>query len=408
MTATAGNIAVGKTLDLATLLSSNSDGAYTYALASAPSEATYTLTGSSFTAETVGNYTISITQAATDTYKQASVNVVVTVVDRNWELVSIAIIVPPAKTIYDAGECFNPEGMVVQATYAATDDAGYTKKVDETSKILYPLEALQPGTTAVDISFGGKSVSEAITVTEFEWRLMQIEVTTPPAKTEYKDGESFDPTGMVVTATYSEVNDKAADKTEDVTSRCTFSPNPLTLETTAVTISFGEETTTQAVTVVSSVASVGTVMWEETWTNGKTNDTPGNYNKVGTTVYGGYTVTYSSSNNDTKLFNDTLSTGLNLLLKPKDTWKIEGIPTGNASSLTFTFETNNNTTTRYQLSTDTEGVEIGTVKVTGSASPYTVTSTITVNGSADKFNLLIYNSTSKNVRLDNLKIVVAE
>ena len=271
LTATAGNIAVGKTLDLATLLSSNSDGAYTYALASAPAEPTCTLTGSSFTAETVGNYTISVTQAATDTYKQASVNVDVTVVDRNWELVSIAIITPPSKTTYDVGECFNPEGMVVQATYAATDDAEYTKKVDETSKISYPVDAIQAGTTSVDISFGGKSVSQAITVTEFEWLLMQIAVTTPPAKTEYKDGESFDPTGMVVTAIYSEVNDKAEDKTEDVTSRCTFSPNPLTLETTAVTISFGEETTTQSVTVGPN----STTLTENFTNSSATNDTYG-------------------------------------------------------------------------------------------------------------------------------------
>lgn len=34
-------------------------------------------------------------------------------------------------------------------------------------------------------------------------KLVSIAVTTPPTKTRYLSGESFDPAGMVVTATYS-------------------------------------------------------------------------------------------------------------------------------------------------------------------------------------------------------------
>ena len=78
--------------------------------------------------------------------------------------------------------------------------------------------------------------------------LSSVAVTTAPAKTTYYVGDSFDSTGMVVTATYSNST------TADVTSSCTFSPE--TFSSTGnqnVTVSYTEggvtKTTTQAVTV---------------------------------------------------------------------------------------------------------------------------------------------------------------
>ena len=70
-----------------------------------------------------------------------------------------------------------------------------------------------------------------------------LAVTTAPTKTVYTAGESFDPTGMVVTATYSDGS------TANVTSQCQFSPSVLAENTAAVTITFGGQSTTQAVTV---------------------------------------------------------------------------------------------------------------------------------------------------------------
>lgn len=60
----------------------------------------------------------------------------------------------------------------------------------------------------------------------------KIEVTKLPDKMSYREGDSFDPTGMVVTATY--VNGK----TRDITRYVTFSKEPLTTENAAITISF--------------------------------------------------------------------------------------------------------------------------------------------------------------------------
>ena len=60
----------------------------------------------------------------------------------------------------------------------------------------------------------------------------KIEVTTQPNKTNYKEGDKFDPTGMVVTATYTN------GLTRDVTSYVTYSEDELTTADTSFTISF--------------------------------------------------------------------------------------------------------------------------------------------------------------------------
>ena len=71
-----------------------------------------------------------------------------------------------------------------------------------------------------------------------------ISVTTPPTKTSYMPGESFDPTGMVVTAS-------ARGMTGNVTSDCTFFPTTFTTSgTQTVRIKYQGCTTTTTVSVV--------------------------------------------------------------------------------------------------------------------------------------------------------------
>ena len=60
----------------------------------------------------------------------------------------------------------------------------------------------------------------------------KIEITTAPGKTAYVPGEAFDPTGMVVTATY------ANGRTRDVTNYVSWNEDVLTEEDTTFTISF--------------------------------------------------------------------------------------------------------------------------------------------------------------------------
>ena len=67
--------------------------------------------------------------------------------------------------------------------------------------------------------------------------LSEIEVSGTPTKTTYVAGESFDLTGLTVTAIYSDGTNK------DVTNDVSISPNPLTVGTTSVTLSYTDGVT---------------------------------------------------------------------------------------------------------------------------------------------------------------------
>ena len=77
--------------------------------------------------------------------------------------------------------------------------------------------------------------------------LKSIAISGEATKTTYKEGEAFDPTGLVVTATYDD------ESTEDVTSRVkwTFNPETLILGITEVnvTATYGEKTASKTVAV---------------------------------------------------------------------------------------------------------------------------------------------------------------
>ena len=66
----------------------------------------------------------------------------------------------------------------------------------------------------------------------FGSKIVRLDVTTEPGKMVYQEGEDFDPTGMSVTATY------ANGKTRDVTAYVTIVADPITADSTTVTISF--------------------------------------------------------------------------------------------------------------------------------------------------------------------------
>ena len=102
--------------------------------------------------------------------------------------------------MYTEGESFDKAGMVVTATYSDGTTApvtGYTYS---------PSGTLAIGDTAITVGYmeGGiiKIAVTSITVNPMPIMLDSIEMTTPPTKTEYAVGEDFDPSGMEVTAHY--------------------------------------------------------------------------------------------------------------------------------------------------------------------------------------------------------------
>ncbi len=106
------------------------------------------------------------------------------------------------------------------------------------------------GSTDVTASLtGGSTVTPVVTTFTVTKALVSIAVTTAPTKTTYTEGELFDNTGMVVTATYD-------DQSTETPSDYTWSPDDaLTPSQTSVTISWGGKTTTQAITVNAKVVS---------------------------------------------------------------------------------------------------------------------------------------------------------
>ncbi|MDD6189181.1 MAG: bacterial Ig-like domain-containing protein [Clostridiales bacterium] len=161
-------------------------------------------------------------------------------------LQSIAVTVQPTKTTYNIGTQFDPAGMEITANYANGQSVvvkDYT--VGEVS-------FTKAGEAQIPISYtdGGKTVSCTTAVTVTDVTLERIEITTPPSKTEYLTHNSFDPTGMVVTAYYS---DGSSDEVTDYT---VPSEKLNTVgEQVEVTITYASKTATQKVAVSANTLS---------------------------------------------------------------------------------------------------------------------------------------------------------
>ena len=90
-------------------------------------------------------------------------------------------------------------------------------------------------------------------------KLESIAVKTVPTKTTYEEGETFDPTGLVITKTYDnqETEDVDYEGNESLFSFVPSLTTPLTNET-EVTITYGGKSVTQDITVNAFVPTAGT------------------------------------------------------------------------------------------------------------------------------------------------------
>lgn len=140
---------------------------------------------------------------------------------------SLTIATPPNKTVYKSGETFDPTGMVVVANYGEglmANVTGYTVSPS----------VLTDGVSEVVITYTEgritKTATVAVTVKKV---LVSIAITMQPAKTVYQYQESLDPTGMVVTATFSDGSTAAVlDYTYPTTNFSTLGRQVMKLEYT--------------------------------------------------------------------------------------------------------------------------------------------------------------------------------
>lgn len=154
-------------------------------------------------------------------------------------LTDIEITAAPTKTSYVEGQTFDPAGMVVKATYSS----GLEVEISGYSVSLAGALATTDTKVTVSYSESGITKTDEQAITVVAKAVDSIAVTTPPTKTAYTVDETFDPAGMVVTATY---NDETTAEVTDYTYEPTAA---LATTDTAVTITYETKTTTQAITV---------------------------------------------------------------------------------------------------------------------------------------------------------------
>lgn len=112
------------------------------------------------TFETSGEKAYAYTFTPDDTTNYETVTGFVTINVQKDELDSIAVTVNPTKTAYTYPEAFDPDGMVVKATYAS----GRTEIVPN-ENLSYTTDALPAGTTSITISYTSDGVTKEATVT---------------------------------------------------------------------------------------------------------------------------------------------------------------------------------------------------------------------------------------------------
>jgi hypothetical protein len=206
-----------------------------------------------------------------------------TVVSKEW--IGIEIKQSPDKVSYIEDETFDATGMLVDEVYKITYSNGKVETTREKCEdYTYDLTgALKVTDSQVTVSktktIDNKDVTKTATVditvvakdkTKKSRELDSIEITRKPDKTSYIEGEKFDKSGMVVTATYKITWEQTDSNTGDtvtsytyeklIISNYTYSPTEaLKLDDKLVTVSKTDNGITKEATVDIEVYQLGTI-----------------------------------------------------------------------------------------------------------------------------------------------------
>ena len=246
--------------------------------------------------ETVTDYAYTPTGSLTKndtkitiTYKDKNATVTITVKEKTPPVVEktlerIEITKNPNKTEYEEGEKFDKTGMVVTAVYSDNS------KETVTDYTYTPTGSLTANDKRVIITYKGKTTTISISVKKIEKVLERLEITAPPSKTTYKEGEKFDSTGMVVTAIYSDGT------REIITNYNCFPVVELTTSNDKIIVSY----TYQGKTVTQTYA-IEVKAKQSNNNNSGSNDNSGNNNNNTGNNNGG------NSNNDNTIGNNNMN-----------------------------------------------------------------------------------------------------
>lgn len=180
-----------------------------------------------------------------------------------------SISVSGQKTEFSLNDEFSFGGTVT-ATYNNNTNAEVTES-ESLTFTGYDMSTV--GNQTVTVSYTEDSITKTTTynITVTEWDLESISVTTPPDIVIYTVGQTFNPTGMVVTAHYVDHND--SNNENDVVidnDDLFFSPGTdiaLTTDISTISITYQGKETSQAITVNSATNKTNQMLFHETFGN---------------------------------------------------------------------------------------------------------------------------------------------
>ena len=342
------------------------------------------ITCTGFSSDAVGSKTVTASYGGKSTTFNVDIEAV--------KLVSIAVKTNPTKMSYYQGEALDSTGLTLTATY----NNGKTETVT-TGFTCSALDSSSAGQKTITVTYQGLTTTFSVTVIAVN--LVSVSVKTMPNKTSYFTGESFDQTGLTLTATYNNGN------TETVSSgiECTGFSSATAGQKT-VTASYGGKSTTFTVEVKAIVPTGITVktapnkteyfvgdsydgtglVVNVTYNNGTNKDITTGFTTSGfssatagkntvTVSYEGFTATFDVTIKAVEL------TGIEIAKQPNKTTFNTGDEldtTGLVLTLKYNNGTIGTTDTGYTVSgynTDTAGEQTITVTYQGFTATYKVT-----------------------------------
>lgn len=263
------------------------------------------VSGTTVTAVGVGSATISATSSCGGTGTSESVTI------SSKPVKSISINTEPTKKTYNVGENFDPTGLVIDVTYEdnTTSQISYADHSSDFNFNPSLTKSLTADDENVTITYSEKTCNQSITVVY----LSSIAVKTPPNQVNYIVGEKFDPTGLEITAIYSN------EDTEDITylgheSEFSFSPTldtPFTTTNNKVTITYGGKTCDQSISILTvSSIDIKTASTKTIYGIGEKFNPSGLVLSVTYSNESTGDVAYSSSNSSLFSFSPDLNTSL--------------------------------------------------------------------------------------------------
>lgn len=165
-------------------------------------------------------------------------------VEEELSVTSLSIGSAPTKVRYEVGENLDMTGFSLDADGSSVT-SGYTMTIGG-SDISNGDALISAGKKTITVAYGGKEVSQAISV----GAVTSIAVTAPPTTTTYNPGETFSSTGMEITASLSTGEPSEPDTWTKTVTGYTISPSTAFVGSeTYVTITYAGQSVNQAITV---------------------------------------------------------------------------------------------------------------------------------------------------------------